>query len=86
MAVDAPAAFGGFGDEDPGAFAERWVFGSGGDDFGQFFDDAELLVAVEDAGGGQDLDADVVAVTGDVGKGVIGEVVDCFALNVPVAA
>jgi hypothetical protein len=40
--------------------------GCGDDDLGQFFDDAELLVAVEDVDRREHLDADVVAVAGRV--------------------
>src|SRR5712691_13386105 len=63
----APAALGRLRDQHPGALGVAGLAGCGGDDFGQFFDDSELLVAVEDVDGRENLDADVVAGAGGVG-------------------
>jgi hypothetical protein len=66
VAVDAPTALRRLGDQHPGAISERRLVGCGDDDLGQFFDDAELLVAVENVDRGEYLDADVVAVAGRI--------------------
>jgi hypothetical protein len=49
--VDAPSAIGRLCDQDPGALGVCRVPYLGGDDLGEFPDDAQLLVAVEYAGG-----------------------------------
>lgn len=72
VAAQAPAAGCGFGEQDPGPVGEAGVAGGGGDDPGEFLDDGQLLVPVEGAGVGEDLDSDVGAVAVDVGQAVDG--------------
>jgi hypothetical protein len=76
VSVDAPTAVGGLGDEDPGALHEAGVASGGGDDLGHLLHDTKLLVTVENSDGGQDLDADVVAVARRVGQSVGVQLVD----------
>ena len=76
VAVDPPAAFRRLIDQHPRSIHERRVAGGGGDDVGQLPDDAELLLAVEDADRRQDLHADVVAVAVHVGDRLGRHVVD----------
>src|ERR1700730_9742417 len=53
-----PAALGRLGEQDPGALLELGVSGGSRDDLGKLVDNPELLVAVENADWGEDLDAD----------------------------
>src|ERR1700681_3536565 len=76
MSLEAPTALRRFGDENPGALGQLRVAGGGRHDVGQLSDHAELLVAIEHTDGGEDLDADVVAVTGNVRYRISRQVVD----------
>src|SRR5215217_2946628 len=74
--VDAPAALGRLGEKHPGALGQCRVAGGGGNNLGELSDHAQLLVAVKDAGRGEDLHPYVVAIAGDVGQRVGGQVVE----------
>jgi hypothetical protein len=76
VAVQAPPARHGLGQQDPGPLGERAVAGRLRDDRGEPLDDHELLAAVERARVGQHLDPDVVARAVDVRDGAGGELVD----------
>ena len=76
MLVDAPSTLGRLREEHPGALGQRRIAPGGGNDVGQFPYDPELLVTIQDAGRGQDLDADVVSVPVDIGQRARGQVVD----------
>src|SRR5271155_4026536 len=76
VAGEAPAAVGRFGDQYPGALGQARVGGGLGNEVGELPYDSELLVTVERAGVGEDLDPDVGTVTVDVGQRVSRQVVD----------
>jgi hypothetical protein len=66
VAADALAAVRRLGDEHPRAVGDRGVTGGGRDDARRFSDHAELLVPIQDTSRRQRLDAQVVAVAGEV--------------------
>src|SRR3977135_3230684 len=66
MPLNAPAAFRGLGDEHPGPRGQRWVPGRGSNDLGQLLSNAELLVSIENVDRSENLDSNVVAVSGCV--------------------
>jgi len=57
VAADAPAAVRRLGQQGPGAARQAWALTPVGDDVRQSADGRELLVTVEDADGGEGLDA-----------------------------
>lgn len=68
VALESPTALGRLRDENPGTLGHLGIASGGRNDIGELLDDAELLVAIENADRREDLDADVVAVAGDVGQ------------------
>src|SRR6202022_2796289 len=74
--ADAPTPLGRLGEKYPRALGQRWVSGGGRDDVGQLPYNAELLVAIENADGSEDLHPDVVVVADDVGQRIGWQVVD----------
>src|ERR1700682_4234517 len=66
VSLKSPATLGRLGDEHPSALRQLRIAGGVRDDVGQFPDDAQLLVAIEDPDRREDLHADVIAVTGNI--------------------
>src|ERR1700733_2238787 len=76
VAGQAPPAVGCLGEQYPGPFGEGWVVGGRGDEVGELPDDGELLVAVERARVGEDLNPDIGAVAVHVGQRVGPQLMD----------
>src|SRR6266851_10370872 len=62
LSSNAPTAIGRLDDKHPSSLGHRRIARRDGDDLGQLFDNAKLLLSVEHAGRRQHLDADVAAV------------------------